>query len=254
MLLEKRLALAACGACLALTLAACSTSATGGSTEGAGAGGASAGAAQTEEASSGQLASTAGTPEEMIAVIEGDFSATSEKLQTELDAAFASLGDTYDGYVANSDALLSWYDLSLSETESLMARTIENGRSYYRMIVSTYGAEDYDALDDAMDDFYDVVYDDAFSDYYDTVYEDQFELVYDTYYDSVLKDAYDTVPYSDWYDVRSDCYDDWYDYRLDIYDAWYDGKSDVYDEWYDVNSAFYNREYDIDEILRLDKE
>ena len=184
-----------------------------------------------------------GTPEQIREQIEQDFADTQQALLDEQSALFAEVGDSYEGYVANEQAVQAWYDLAVSETEALGARTLENARQYYRAVVATIDHGDQDALDEALDDFYDLIYDDAFDEYYDVIYDDGFDAAYDQYYDGVLDDAYDTVPYDEWYDVRSEAYD-----------AWYDAKSDVYDEWYDVNGGFFDNEFDIDEILRLDEQ
>ena len=195
-----------------------------------------------------------GTPEQIREQIEQDFADTQQALLDEQSTLFAEVGDSYEGYVANEQAVQAWYDLAVSETEALGARTLENAREYYRAVVATIDHGDQDALDDALDDFYDLIYDDAFDEYYDVIYDDGFDAAYDQYYDGVLDDAYDTVPYDEWYDVRSEAYDAWYDAKSDVYDAWYDAKSDVYDEWYDVNGGFFDNEFDIDEVLRLDEQ
>lgn len=194
-----------------------------------------------------------GSPEAVLEQIQQDFADTQQGLLDAQTSLRAQVGDTYDGYVANAEAVQGWYDLAVSETEALSARTLENARQYYRAVVATVDHGDRDALDDALDDLYDLIYDDAFDDYYDTIYDDAFDDMYDQYYDGILTDAYDTIPYDEWYDAKSDAYDAWYDGKSDVYDAWYDGKSDVYDEWFDVNSGFYDGDFNIDEILRLDE-
>lgn len=171
-----------------------------------------------------------GTPEQIREQIEQDFADTQQALLDEQSTLFAEVGDSYEGYVANEQAVQAWYDLAVSETEALGVRTLENARQYYRAVVATIDHGDQDALDEALD------------------------AIYDQYYDGVLDDAYDTVPYDEWYDVRSEAYDAWYDAKSDVYDAWYDAKSDVYDEWYDVNGGFFDNEFDIDEVLRLDEQ
>lgn len=206
-----------------------------------------------ETDSAAKPAPAEGSPEAIIEQTEKDFADTQQELLDAQGTLFAEVGDTYDGYVANAQAIQGWYDLAVSESEGLSARTIENARQYYRSVVATIDHGDRDALDDAMDDFYDLIYDDAFEEYYDAIYDEGFEAMYDQYYDGLLADAYDAVPYDEWYDAKSDAYDAWYDSKSDVYDAWFDGKSDVYDEWFDVNSAFYDNEFDIDDVLRLNE-
>lgn len=248
----------ALAAVLGLTLVACSggeaSSQSGDATRGAQSQSETVPTAQGEEGSSEETPAPAeGSPEAIIEQIEKDFADTQQGLLDAQTTLFAEVGDTYDGYVANVQAVQDWYSLAVSETEGLSARTLENARQYYRSVVSTVDHGDRDALEDAMDDLYDLIYDDAFEGYYDAIYDEGFEVMYDQYYDGVLADAYDTVPYDEWYDTKSDEYDVWYDGRSDVYDAWYDGRSDIYDEWFDVNSAFYSGDFDINEILRIEE-
>ena len=197
-------------------------------------------------------AAAEGSPEQVLEQVQQDFAATQQSLLEKQAELFTQVGGTYDGYLANVDAVQAWYDLSVSETEALGARTLENARQYYRAVSSTVDHGDDDALDDALDDFYDLIYDDAFEGYYDSIYDEGFEGMYDQYYDGIITDAYNTVPYADWYDAKSDSYDAWYDAKSDVYDAWFDAKSDVYEEWFDIKSGFYGNKFDVDKILRLD--
>ena len=197
-------------------------------------------------------ATVSGSPEEIIAQIQQDFASTEQSLLDQQTSLANQIGDSFDGYVASEAAVQAWYDLAVSETEALGARTIENARQYYRSVVDNIDHGDDGAIDDAVDDLYDLIYDDAFEEYYDTIYDDGFETMYDTYYDGLIDDAYNTMEYGDWYDIKSNAYDAWYDAKSDVYDAWSDSKSDVYDDWSDINSAFYSNDFDVNDILRLD--
>ena len=210
-------------------------------------------AAPAENESTTQPAPAAGSPEAVIQSIQQDFANPQQKLLDEQTSLANAIGESFDNYVANVDSVQAWYDLAISESEALGERTVENVRQYYRAVVDTVDHGDSDALDAAMDDLYDLIYDDAFEEWYDVIYDDGFESMYDAYYDVAIENGYDTMPYDEWYDIKSAAYDSWYDAKSDVYDAWYDYKSDVYDEWLDVSSGFFNHEFDIDEILRLDK-
>lgn len=256
----KKLSQYALVAALALSLCGCgATGSMAGASEGApvpDGGGAAQGQEETLESSEENSVAPVpaqGSPEEVITQIQQDFESTEQGLLDEQAALFSTTGDTFDGYTANVDAVQAWYNLAVTESEALGERTVENARQYYRVVVNTVDHGDEDALDDALDDFYDLIYDDAFESYYDTLYDDAFSEMYDYYYDGSIDDGYDTMPYDEWYDIKSDAYDAWYDSKSDVYDAWYDYKSDVYDEWFDVNSGFYDNEFNIDEILRLDE-
>ena len=199
------------------------------------------------------VAANPNDPASILAAMQADFDATAQGLLDEQAALFAQIGESYDGYAANVGAVQAWYDLAVSESEALGARTIENARQYYRAVVATVDHGDDDALDDAMEDLYDLIYDDAFDEFYDVIYDDAFDDMYDQLYDGVIADAYDTLEYDEWYDAHSDAYEAWFDSKSDVYDAWFDSKSDVYDEWFDVKSDFYSGEFDIDETLRLNE-
>lgn len=143
------------------------------------------------------------TLEGIITGINGDFDSTIKKLTDELSTVYTTVGDSYDSYVENEQAIKDWYDLVQSEAESLFERTSEKAISYYKLVASTVDYDDSDALDDALDNFYDKVYEDAFDNFYDTIYEDSFDEIYYKYYDRIIDDAQDSVEYGVWLDVRS---------------------------------------------------
>lgn len=188
-------------------------------------------------------------PDAILDGIEADFEATQQLLLDEQAALFDTVGDTYEGYLANVDAIEAWYQLAVSETEALGQRTVENGRLYYQALVDTFG--DRSERIDGLSDFYDVVYDDAFSDYYDTIYEDAFDDIQDQYYDGILSDAVDSDIYADSREVRSAAYDMWSKYRSDVYDARSYWRSKVYQERSYVSEAFWAHEFDIAKVLYL---
>ena len=201
-----------------------------------------------------KIPAAVGSPEALIEQMQGDFESSKQELLDKQAEVFATTGDTYDGYAAHVQAVQDWYDLAVSETEALGARTLENARNYYRSVASSIDHADSDALDDALDDLYDLIYDDAFEDWYDVIYDDAFEDMYDAYYDGSIADAYDSMEYGEWYDAKSESYEVWLDAKSDTYEMWLDAKSEIYEEWLDIKSDFYNHEFDVDKILRLDRE
>lgn len=229
----KKLVAASCAATLALVLTAC-----GGEQPAGGA---------TQE---GATQATPSNPlEEVLFAAQTDISNTSQKLLDEKEKVFSTVGDTYDGYLANIQAIQDWYDLAVSETEGLGERLREQGREYYQAVVDNVDVSDDREVEKAKDDFYDLVYEDAFEDYYDAIYEDALEEFYDTYYDGVIADAQDTTPYDEWSDVRSSAYDAWSEARSGVYDAWTDARSDLYDDYSDITSAFYNNDFDVQGVF-----
>lgn len=191
-----------------------------------------------------------GTPEEVLAAMQQDFSDTAQKLYDEQQAVFEQVGDTFDDYLANTEAIQEWYELTVSETESLGERAQENSRAYFQAVISSVDPEDDDAIADAIDAYYEAIYDDAYGDYYDAVYEDLYSDMYDQYYDDILGDAFDTEDYSDVSDARSDEYENWSDHRSDVYGAISDARSEIYDISSDAWSAYYDDEFVIGEIFR----
>lgn len=189
----------------------------------------------------------------ILAGITLDYETTIQKLTTEMENVFVSVGDTYDGYVANAQLVLDWYELVLTEEKDLFARTENSMIACYKLIAATADPEDYDSWDDAMDEVYDVVYEDAMDEFYDAIYEDAMDEMYDTYYDGIIDDASETVDYGDWLDVRSDFYEDWLDVRSDVYDDWLDIRSDFYDTWLDVKDEFYDDNFDMEAFFADEK-
>ncbi len=239
----RRLAVLPCMLFLAIALTACGTSQQGTST----------GPDESKDAASEQKAAVAaGTPEEILKTIQNDFTDTSEKLNGDLEVVYGKLGEDYETYTANVDVLEDWYKTAETETEALCERTRENGAAYFKAVVESAGEDDYETIDDAMDEYYDAIYDDAFTDYYRSVYEDAYEDVYYTYYDDVIGDAYGNADYDEVSDTASDCYRSWSDSRSGVYRAWSDGRTDVYRDWSDVNGAFYSGDFDVNETLDLE--
>lgn len=238
----KRFWMAALAGMLAFTLAACSGQSTG--TAGATGGGEP--AAQEEQAAS----VLSGSPEEVLAAMQQDFSDTAQKLYDEQQALFEKVGDTFDDYLENTEAIQEWYELTVSETEALGERAQENSQAYFQAVINSVDPEDDDAISDAIDAYYEAIYEDAYGDYYDAVYDDLYSDTYDQYYDGILSDAFDTEEYSHVSDVRSEEYENWSDHRSDVYDAIFDARSEIYDISSDAWSAYYDNEFVIDEIFR----
>lgn len=207
-------------------------------------------AAQEQEAAPTQTAEdTEGTaPEQKLNEISGDFAATMKKIIDAEDALFEKTG-TYDEYVDNRQLVTDWYNTAISESEALFTRTHENAQEYFRLIAGTIDHDDYDAIDDAVDEFYDVVYDDAMDDYYDDIYDDAMDDMYDHYYDGVMDDAYDQIPYEEWNDALTECYREWSDAGTALYRLWSDAGTGYYRMWSAISSKFYSGNFDVDSIL-----
>lgn len=185
---------------------------------------------------------------EILTEITNDYSITITYLTEELASVYDTIGDTYNGYVNNEDVLFDWYELVLEETEKLYERTEGYVAAYYKLVAST-GSSDDDAVEDAMDEIYDVVYEDTLEELYDTIYEDTFDEVYEKYYEEILEDAKDSADFGDWLDIRSDFYSEWLDSRSDFYSDWLDFRSDFYGDWLDIRGEFWAGNFDVDSFL-----
>ncbi len=193
-----------------------------------------------------------GTPEGILAAIEGDFAATAEGLAASLEDVRVAVGDTFDGYVANEQAVLMWYSSAVGETEALYARTRAGLAQYYEAVMATVDHGDFSALSDAVDEAYDLIYDDASGDYYDAVYEDLFDDAYDYWYDGVIDDVSDELDYGTWSLVSGRSYRACDRAKTQVYRAIDDGNTAVYRDWSDVSGAIYNDLFDVAEILDMD--
>lgn len=182
--------------------------------------------------------------------INDDFSNTIQHMSEELETVNTKVGGTYEGYVENKQLLIDWYSMAEEESRQLFDRTKENSVKYYKLVADTVDHEDYDAWDNALDDYYDEVYDGALDDYYDAVYDDFMDDIYDEYYDGIMDDAYDTVAYKEWSDASGECYKMWSDGSSSIYKGWSDECSDVYKLWSAVSSGFYKGNFEVDAIVK----
>ena len=213
--------------------------------------GGSGGSGSTAATKSANNDPAAGTPEAILDEIQGDFNDTAQKLYDDQQSMFSEVGETYDSYIENKQLVQDWYDLTISETEELNARTQENSEAYFQAVIDSVDTSDSDAVDDAIDDFYDAIYDDAYGDYYDTVYDDLYDDAYDQYYDGIISDALDGAEnYGEVYDALSTEYKALSDGRSGVYEAIADGRSEIYEICSNARSAEYSDEFTMDEIFR----
>lgn len=182
--------------------------------------------------------------------INDDFDTVISNMENKLNSVYSTIGDTYEGYVANESALDSWYRELYQESENLYKRTIEKNIEYYKLIADSSERGDYKFTDSLLDNLYDAVYKDAFSNYYDRIYKGVYGEIYDKYYKGIIRDARKSVDYSDWSNTSSDCYKKWSDSKSEIYSLWSDKKSFVYSLRSEISSGFlYNDNFDVDAIV-----
>jgi len=175
----------------------------------------------------------------ILTQITNDYANTTVYLTNELAKIYTAVGDTYDGLVANEDALKDWYELVIDESEKLYEATEKNAEEYYKLVATSLGGKDKNAVEDAMDDFYDTVYEDLHEDYYDAFDDGLFKEIYDKYYDGIIDDAKDTADFSKWLNFSSDFYGDWLEASSDFYGDWLEFGSDFYGDWLTINGQFW---------------
>lgn len=201
-------------------------------------------------AQGGQQVVVSETPEEILGVMQGDFNDNAQKLYDKQAELFEAVGGTFEGYNANIDAIKEWYELTVSETEALGERTLENSRTYFQAVINATGEDDREALSEAIEGYYDAIYDAAYGDYYDAVYGDLYSDIYDQFYAGVISDAYDIEEYGRVSEAGSNEYECYSDSHSGVYDAISDARSDVYDLSSDAWAAFYDNEFTMENIFR----
>ncbi len=174
------------------------------------------------------------------------------RIKEHLDSAINSLAsqwetlsaeiDTYEKYCENTEAVSSFYQTVIDETEQMCIMLYEYSAVYARMILdSDMSADDkYDAVDGIND----CLYDKACDEINDEIYEGILDDMNDFFYEGILDDAQDDVDYSDWYDVCSKEYSQWYDTSSEVYGLYYDTASDIYSFYYDLSGELYSRDFD----------
>ncbi len=182
--------------------------------------------------------------------MQNEFETTISTIENELISVYDEVGDSYADYVSNRQLISEWYALTQEQTNELFEQIALKSVDYYKEVVSVVDTDDADAIETAMEYFYDTIYEEAFDSYYERIYENIFDALYETYYDGIIADALDTEDYSEWLDISSEAYSDWLDANSNIYSTWLDANSDLYSIWLDVNSEIiWNDNYDIDAII-----
>ena len=186
----------------------------------------------------------------ILDAIRDDFDSVTVLLMKALDAVYATVGDTYEDYLANKQAITDWYALVQSESVSLFERTRAKSENYYRLVASSIDHKDSDAIDTALEAYSNAVYDGVFDDYCDAIYDGAFDDINEKYYDGIIASARDSANnFSDWLDVSSACFSEWLDANSGFFSLWLDASSDVFSTWLDMNSAFTWGNFDVDAIL-----
>lgn len=165
--------------------------------------------------------------------------------EEETQQLLQELGEDYDGYVKETDAVAAYYTALQERADELYAAFLTCEVDYFKWVAGQ-GLEDYETWDRAMDDFY-RAWDRAMEDWYDA-WDYALDDVYDRC-DDLIDDAPDEVPYQE----TSDAWTVMYRAHSAAWTALYRSHSDAWTEMYraysDVWSGFYDENTDVDALL-----
>lgn len=191
-----------------------------------------------------------GANSNILADLEEQYKLSIKEIKLELETVYSKIGDTYEGLIANKQAINDWCNLVLNRSEELFDKTLKESVNCYKLISATFNHQDgYEAYD-ALEDVYDEVYDSYLEQFYERIYDGAFDEIYEKYYDGVFDEAYESgVNYSEWSSNRSDFYKLWSNTRSKFYKKWSNCRSDFYKQWSKCRSHFYKNDYDVDSFL-----
>lgn len=175
--------------------------------------------------------------DDMVARLEEKYGKLKEKM-----------GGSYDGYISNKEDVNVFYEEIFTESDKAFSQLVEESKEYFKKAFTDY-ASDEDALDRAIDDYYDAVYDGVLNDYYDRVYDGILDEMYDDIYDGIISDAYDSLEYEEWSDASSEAYKSWSDTGSEVYKAWSGAGSICYKMWPAASSQRYVDNKDVDDVM-----
>lgn len=182
--------------------------------------------------------------------ITDDFEDVTASLRQKQGETFEKVGTTFEEYQKNKGLIDEWVELVLSETDALFAKTREDSIAYFKQIAADPDHKYREFCEEALDEYYDMVYEDAMDIYYDEIYDEAMEELYDTYYDGIIDDAFDYLEYSQWSNASSQCYKTWSEASSAVYKKWSDESSYLYGLWSTINTAFcWDENYDVDAIV-----
>ncbi len=184
--------------------------------------------------------------EAMLTFVGTESAAAEEAVSADAEALLTKLGDSYDAYDKNKEAVSEFYTQTALCAEQLYTALQTVAIDYYKCIAAN-GIDDYDTWDKAMDDFYDA-WDEGMDDFYDA-WDEAYDDIYDTS-DDLIESASDDLEYEDYSEIWSDMYDAHSDSWSDLYDLHSDAWSLLYDNHSDVWSGFYDNETGVDAILK----
>lgn len=175
----------------------------------------------------------------ILAALEAKYEAAMTSITDESEDVLEKIGDTYECYAENKEAVTDFYENSFSVAEKLYADIESISVEYFNCIASN-GIKDYDEWNDSMDEFYDT---------WDDIYEDMYDET-----DDLIEDGEDSLSYSEYSDTWSAMYNEYSDAWSAMYNAYSDAWSNIYTNYSSVWSGFYNGNTDVEELLKKSTE
>ncbi len=188
---------------------------------------------------------------DILEIINSDVNSTITSLNEKFDLLVSETG-SYEEYLENKSKIDEFYLTIEIEMKELGNRIASNSEEYFRYIVATVDHDDIDALNGALDEYYDQVVNSACDSVYDGVSNGLLDKILDAYYYGVIDIAYneDKIDYEAYSAASSEAYEQWSDAFSSNYAIWSDMFSLFYNYWADVNSELiYQNNYDIESII-----
>lgn len=198
----------------------------------------------TDTQQDSQQPTDADSLEGIIAAIQSDEEAAASKIDAKSQETIKQVGDSYESYLKNKDAVNGFYDTVNSETRTFYGKLAANTVKYFQTLSKQVEANHDLEWDDLTSDFYDGVYDGALDNFYDDVYDGAFDDIYDEIYDGALDNYPDDVDYSARSEVTTAFYKALSNERTDFYKALSDVRTDVYKLYSNIRSELYKDKYD----------
>ena len=160
------------------------------------------------------------------------------------DQLLSSVGDSYDAYKANVEAISNYYDSNKKSADELYAYLETASTEFFRAVADLKMS--YSGWNAALDEFYDV-WNDGVDDYYDA-WNSKYDELYDKF-NEIIDDSSESIDYSEYHDTWSEMYNAYSDSWSEMYNAYSDSWSLIYNNYSDVWSGFYKDIFDVDAIL-----
>ena len=175
---------------------------------------------------------------------------TEEPIENEAKELDNKLGDTYETYDSNKEAIPATYS-SILEIATEAFNTLQTAAADAYSCVATQGLDDYDTWDDAMGQVYDAL-DEEYGDIYD-ILDETYGDIYDSC-DTAFQDAYDVLDYEEASELWEKMYDDYWAAWEEMYDFYWAAWEEMYDIYWNVWSGFSSGNADIDSLISVEKD